>query len=113
MLKGKTYIKTYEDGTIYLENNDPEMYSLYTGKTEEEMLEEGYLIDKIPIVPVPPGKKLVKKYSPASGLTQELIDIEGYITQSEEIQNLKQDLDMQINYSLDMDFRLSILELGL
>lgn len=82
------------------------------GKTEEELLQIGYLVDSIPEPKEIEGKFSTLFFTPEQGFWFEYADIP---KKPEQIQAEKVDLleNQTAEYMVDLDFRLSNIELGL
>jgi hypothetical protein len=82
------------------------------GKTEEELLQTGYLVEEIPELEQIDGKSAITYYTPEQGFWFEYADIP---KTPEQIQAEKIDLleNQTAEYMVDLDFRLSNIELGL
>lgn len=78
------------------------------GKTEGQLREEGRLVELPQKLPYLEGKDQVMYYSPLENKCfWEYVDIPTIQ------ENFLEELDNQMNYNLDLDFRLSKIELGL
>jgi hypothetical protein len=82
------------------------------GKTEEELLQIGYLVDEVPEPEQIEGKSSMMFYTPERGFWFEYIDIPKTPEQlqAEKIDQLE---NQTAEYMVDLDFRLSNIELGL
>lgn len=81
-------------------------------KTETELRQEGFLVESLPTVEEVDGKNIVYFYTETGGFSHEYADIP---KTPEQIQAEKLDqLENQTaEYMVDLDFRLSNIELGL
>lgn len=70
----RIFIRTNSKGFVYYQNNFPFDPIDGTGKTEEEMLEEGYLLESIPQIDQVEGKLGYLYYTPEKGFWTEYID---------------------------------------
>ncbi|BCC09369.1 MULTISPECIES: hypothetical protein [Bacillus cereus group] len=79
--------KSQEDTTIEFIHHIPfdPVYGL--DKTEEELMEEGLLVEELPVPESLPGKREVLKYSVERDLYYEYID--NLITPEQEVENMK------------------------
>lgn len=106
------FIRTDETGKVIFQHNFPFDQVIGLGKTEEELRLEGFIIDSIPEPEQIDGKTVVTYYSDEDGFvfvyneipkTQEQI-------QAEKLDQLE---NQTAEYMVDLDFRLSNIELGL
>lgn len=102
-----------EKGNIANMHGDPfdEIYGL--GKTKEELLKIGYLIDGEIPQPLPhPGKVPELKFNKITNIFY--YDYLDDPDSPEAIQKtLKEEIEGQMDYLVDVDFRLSLVELGI
>lgn len=103
------YIEIDENNEISYSNSKPFDLKDGTHKTQEEMERDGFFIDEIPLPQNVPGKSHKRYFNP---LTREIYYeyIDKVKTQDELV---REELMSQFEYTLDLDFRLSKIELGI
>lgn len=107
------YITVDADNEVKQQHFMPfdEIYGL--GKTEAELLREGFLVDSIPQPEQRAGKSPILYYTPATNVFHyEYVDIPKAPEQiqAEKIANIE---NQTAEYMVDLDFRLSNIELEL
>lgn len=97
------YIQIDEQGTVMFQHNMPFHEKHGLGKTQSELEAEGYFFDSIPEPEQIAGKSGVLKYSETDGLYYEYVSMPP----------TQEDLyEQQMDYLVDLDFRLLQIELG-
>lgn len=106
------FVQTSNDNEITYCHYKPFSKECGLGKTEEELLQIGYLVDEVPEPEQIDGKFLTLFFTPERGFWFEYADIP---KTPEQIQAEKIDLleNQTAEYMVDLDFRLSNIELGL
>jgi hypothetical protein len=104
----KMFIKTDDNNLVTYCHRKPFDQKYGLGKAEDELLQTGFLVEEVPIPEQIEGKSAKTFYTEANGFTFEYEDIQKTPEQIQEETN-----NSTAEYIVDLDFRLSNIELGL
>lgn len=106
------FIKTNSDNQVTFIHYKPFDEINGLKKTETELSQEGFLVESLPDAEQIEGKDVVYSYTKADGFTFAYIDI---LKTPDQIQAEKTELleNQTAEYFLDIDFRVSNIELGI
>ncbi|URN84996.1 hypothetical protein [Acetobacterium wieringae] len=106
------FIKTNSDNQVTFIHYKPFDEINGLKKTETELLKEGFLVESLPAVEEVEGKNVIYFYTQTGGFSHEYFDVPKTKEQiyAEKLDQLE---NQTAEYMVDLDFRLSNIELGL